>query len=69
MGVGRPSRCICTQDTTDITNLETSSPDYDTYVDRLIDLIGIELDEQPQALERTKETMINYSLIQELQSA
>ena len=54
---------------TDITNLETSSPDYDTYVDRLIDLIGIELDEQPQALERTKETMINYSLIQELQSA
>ena len=54
---------------TDITNMETSSPDYDTYVDRLIDLIGIELDEQPQALERTKETMINYSLIQELQSA
>jgi energy-coupling factor transporter ATP-binding protein EcfA2 len=54
---------------THITNLETSSPDYDTYVDRIIDLIGIELDEQPQALERTPETMINYTLIQELQSA
>ena len=54
---------------THITNLETSSPDYDTYVDRLIDLIGIELDGNTKTLKDTKNTMINYSFIKDFHSA
>ena len=54
---------------TDITNLETSSPDYEYYVDRLIDLIGIELDGNTKTLKDTKNTMINYSFIKDFHSA
>ena len=54
---------------TDITNLETSSPDYERYVDRLIDLIGIEIDGHTKTLKKKPNTMINSSFSQDFHSA
>ena len=54
---------------TDITNLETSSPDYERYVDRLIDLIGIEIDGHTKTLKKKPNTMINSSFSHDFHSA
>ena len=54
---------------TDITNLETSSPDYERYFDRLIDLIGIEIDGHTKTLKKKPNTMINSSFSHDFHSA